>query len=245
MEEDTPKQNKVELLCSLWNDMTINEQKSACGLLNLYSINDIAFRKIFFENYDMVTEDDIDKDYKGLNYLSWAKAYRMLIERDPSATYEVLRNEDGFVWEQFGTFMVRTKIYAFGKVKEMWLSVMDNAHNPVKLEKLTSNLISNSIMRCLTKNIAMFGIGLKLYEKEDIPKESDNSSTLTKANKEKKKTSKDKLVELCKDVIAQDSANRDKVNNILKKYEPQKGMISKFKVQQVKEAIEEIEKLKK
>ena len=85
----------------------------------------------------------------------------------------------------------------------------------------------------------------KLYEKEDIPKESDNSSTLTKANKEKKKTSKDKLVELCKDVIAQESENRDKVNNILKKYEPQKGMISKFKVQQVKEAIEEIEKLKK
>ena len=44
MEEDTPKENKVELLCSLWNNMTINEQKSACELLNLYSVNDITFR---------------------------------------------------------------------------------------------------------------------------------------------------------------------------------------------------------
>lgn len=207
--------------------------------------NSEEFSRVFFENYDMVTEDDIDHDYKGLGYLSWATAYRMLIEKDPDAEYEILENEHGFIWEQYGTFLVRTRVHAFGRSRDMWLSIMDNSHNAVKAEKLTSNLVNNAIMRCLTKNIAMFGIGLKLYEKEDIPKESDNASKLTLDNKEKKKTPSDKLTDLCKEVISQEATNRDKVNAILKKYEPQKGAISKFTAQQIKDATAEIKKLLK
>lgn len=201
-------------------------------------------RQILISNYTTVTEDDIKQDYKGLNYLPWAKAWRLLLEKDPDADYDVLENENGFIFEQFGTLMVKTQITAFGKTRKMWYSIMDNKHNAVKIENLNSNLLNNAIMRCLTKNIAMFGIGLGLYEGEDIPKDSENSSEITKQNKKNKTNPKETLKELCNKIVLANSENKPKIMAILTKYEPNKGLISKMKVEEAKKAIKEIEDLK-
>ena len=135
----------------------------------------------FLEFYNAISQEDIDKNYKGLDYISWANAYRMLIEADIDATYQVLENEKGFIFEQFGMLFVKTQVTAFGQTKMMWLPIMNNNHIAVKIEQMTGNQVNTSIMRCLTKNIAMFGIGLKLYVGEDIPKDDE---VATKKSKE-------------------------------------------------------------
>lgn len=215
-------------------------------------------REQFAKNYDMVVSDDIKQNFKGLRYLSWAKAWRLLKEQDPSATYNILPSDNGIIWEQLGTYIVRTMVKAFGETKEMWLPIMDNNHNAVKLEPydiklknstqhvdaMDSTHVNNTLMRCLTKNIAMFGIGLKLYEGEDIPQESEEMSEITKKKKESKMTPQEKLSQLCKDILAKDENKRVKILEILKKYEP-KGNPKKMTAQQAKEAYKKLEEFNK
>ena len=111
--------------------------------------------------------EEVDQDYKGLNYLSWASAYQLMMEQDPEATYEVVKAEDGMPYFSRGeTHMVFTRVTMFGTTKEMWLPIMDNKHNAVKVP--SSRDVSDNIMRCLVKNIAMFGIGLRLFKKEGL-----------------------------------------------------------------------------
>lgn len=89
--------------------------------------------------------------------------------------------------------IVFTSITAGGITHEMWLPVMDGANKAMRLEQYTYNVkkynkgmftgqyeekvvepatmfdINKTIMRCLTKNIAMFGLGLYIYAGEDLP----------------------------------------------------------------------------
>lgn len=92
-----------------------------------------------------------------------------------------------------------TKVTAGGITHEMWLPVMDGANNAMKKEPYTYQVkeyvwdnakrknvptgnmidkkveaytmfdINKTVMRCLTKNLAMFGLGLYIYAGEDLP----------------------------------------------------------------------------
>ncbi|MGL5981768.1 MAG: DUF1071 domain-containing protein, partial [Cetobacterium sp.] len=64
------------------------------------------------------------------------------------------------------TYMVKTKCCFNGVVKEMILPIMDNKNNSVSTPD--SRNVNDSLMRCLAKNIALFGIGLALYTGEDL-----------------------------------------------------------------------------
>lgn len=134
----------------------------------------------FKELYSCVKKDDADTTYKGLQYVSWSTAWKYLLLNDPTANYEIIEKPDGgVVWEEYGTFLVKTSVTAFGKTIKMHLPIMDSNHDPVRLEPYTLNkrnipglnsrILNDNIMRCLAKNIAMFGIGLPLYVKEDLP----------------------------------------------------------------------------
>ena len=101
-----------------------------------------------------------------LSYLSWAWAVDYLLQEDSTAWWEF---EEPM---QFGdTVMVRCKLHAFGKTIQMHLPVMDNRNNAVKSPD--SRKISDAMMRCLTKAIACFGIGLYVYAGEDLPSDVD------------------------------------------------------------------------
>ncbi len=209
----------------------------------------------FLSLYNSITQEDIDKNYKGLDYISWANAYRMLLEQDIDAEYEVEENENGFIFEQFGICFVKTKVTAFGKTKKMWLPIMDNNHRAVKLENMTGNQVNTSIMRCLAKNIAMFGIGLKLYVGEDKPKDEDSvTATTAKAPTKSKKEAKQpterekmetEIVDICRDLSAKHGEEvKAKCIDILKKYEPTKGSTKQMKDADIPKVLEEIKKLK-
>lgn len=121
----------------------------------------------FEELYKLDIKKDVEKDYKGLSYLSWASSYKLAMEQDPDMKYEILEDTDGLPFFTRGTVnLVKTKVTMFGETKSMILCIMDNKHNSV--ESPTSRQVNDNIMRCLTKNIAMFGIGLPLYVGEDL-----------------------------------------------------------------------------
>lgn len=125
-------------------------------------------KKENFENlYNIDLKKYIEKDYKGLSYLSWATAYKIAMEKDPTMTYQVYTDTDGLPFFSRGNVhFVKTRIVMFGEIKEMMLPVMDNKHNAVT--EPNSRQINDNIMRCLVKNLAMFGLGLSLYIKEDL-----------------------------------------------------------------------------
>lgn len=124
-------------------------------------------KELFESMYMLDLSGKVEKDYKGLNYISWANAYKLAMERDPEFKFEVLEDSDGFpLFSRGGCHMVKTVVTMFGETKKMFLPVMDNKHRAV--ENPDSRDVNDTIMRCLVKNIALFGIGLSLYVGEDL-----------------------------------------------------------------------------
>ena len=101
--------------------------------------------------------------------------------------------------EEIG-YMVYTSVTAGGLTYEMWLPVMDGANKAMKLKPYTYTVadwqwdevqrkkvkvgdiektvdaismfdINKAVMRCLVKNLAMFGLGLYIYAGEDLPED--------------------------------------------------------------------------
>ena len=138
----------------------------------------------------------------GLNYLSWANAIAEFKKVHPNMTFEVKKFENGlpYVYDENTGYMVFTSVTVDGLTLEMWLPVMDSANNAMKSKPYTIKTkykefsvqaatmfdINKTIMRCLTKNLAMFGLGLRVYNGEDLPEEVQHFEPpkKTKAKKE-------------------------------------------------------------
>lgn len=121
-----------------------------------------------------------------LSYLSWANAWAELKKRFPDATYVIKRYGEAqlpYVYDPITGFMVFTEMTIEGITYEMWLPVMDGANKAMKSEPYEYSTrygtktvdaatmfdINKTIMRCLVKNVAMFGLGLYIYAGEDLP----------------------------------------------------------------------------
>ena len=107
----------------------------------------------------------------GLTYLSWAWAWAEVLKHDPSATWIVYNygpdgSQQPCMWIG-DTAMVHTSVTISGLRRECMLPVMDNRNSAVK--NPDARKISDAIMRCMTKAIAMHGLGLYIYAGEDLP----------------------------------------------------------------------------
>jgi hypothetical protein len=107
----------------------------------------------------------------GLPYLSWAWAWAEVLKIDPAATWVVHQygpqgSEQPCMWIG-DTAMVHTSVTIHQVRRECLLPVMDNKNNAVKSPD--ARKISDAIMRCMTKAIAMHGLGLYIYAGEDLP----------------------------------------------------------------------------
>lgn len=139
----------------------------------------------FKELFDLDVAEYVAKDYKGLSYISWSNAYKLMMEADSKATWKLLADEDGFpCFTKGDNHIVMTEVTMFGETKGMFLPVMDNKHNAVGKGKMNSRHIGDSIMRCLVKNIALFGLGLRLYCGMDIIDYEDLKKKLKALDKE-------------------------------------------------------------
>lgn len=150
-------------------------------------------QKEMFEKLSHIDVGDKTDKKNGLTYLSWAWAWQEFKKVCPDATYEIKKftnsnGEQTFYFEDgdFGV-MVWTSVTANGLTYDMWLPVMDSANKPMKRTEYENKGktiapcsmfdINKTIMRCLVKNIAMFGLGLYIYAGEDLPEEQKKPCT--------------------------------------------------------------------
>jgi hypothetical protein len=129
-----------------------------------------------------VNVNDHIKKKNNLSYLSWAYAVDELLQLDPSATWEYRFGKQPVVtamdttvfldvpYVRIGdTAMVFCTVNAFGVSRTAQLPVMDHRNKPIP--NPDSFQLNNAMQRCLVKAIALHGLGLYIYEGEDIPEE--------------------------------------------------------------------------
>ena len=117
---------------------------------------------------DINVNDKVEKK-NNLSYLSWAWAWAEVKKYSPDANYEIVKfNGLPYVYDEKTGYMVYTKVTIEGLTHEMWLPVMDYK-NKAMIDNATMFDINKTIMRCLTKNLAMHGLGLYIYAGEDLP----------------------------------------------------------------------------
>lgn len=141
----------------------------------------------FLELLQLNVNDKVEKRNNGkveLTYLSWSYAVAEFTKAYPDFKYEV-KFFDGkpYIYDEQTGYMVFTSITADGQTKEMFLPVMDGNNKSMKsvgydyqtkngtktVAPATMFDINKTIMRCLVKNMAMFGLGLYIYSGEDLP----------------------------------------------------------------------------
>lgn len=176
-------------------------------------------KKTTWEVLSAINCNDKTEKKNGLTYLSWAWAWGIVKEKCPDANYKV-RQYDGkpYLFDPNLGYMVTTEVTINGETIEMSLPVMDSANKAQKHEPYTWGKynktceaatmfdINTAIMRCLTKNLAMFGLGHYIYAGEDIPQQIENTVELQQSL-----------------MLASDEANKaktvDELQNVWNKYD--------------------------
>lgn len=127
-----------------------------------------------FEEVFAINVNDKTEKKGNLTYLSWAWAWAEFKKIYPKATYAVDKFDGTYCTgnENLG-YMVRTEVFADDLSYEMWLPIMDMRNNAILKPKMTE--VNKTIMRCLTKNLAMFGLGLYIYAGEDLPESEEET----------------------------------------------------------------------
>lgn len=158
-------------------------------------------RAIMFNALSNLDLSDKCEKRESLTYLSWANAWSEFKSAYPSATYRILKNEDGLPYfsdPDLG-IMVFTEVTVDDVTHQMWLPVMDSKNKAMKLQPYTYQVwdnykkayvektvqgasmfdINKTLMRCLVKNLAMFGLGLYIFQGDDLPEKSADDTTLS------------------------------------------------------------------
>lgn len=146
-----------------------------------------AKAKEIFDTLFAVDVSAYTDERKGLTYLSWAHAVSETMKRYPAMSYRVERfgeNKVPYLYDPKTGYMVFTEVTIEGITKEMWLPVLDTNNKAmldhpytydtknqkgIKVEAATAYDLNKAIMRCLVKNLAVFGLGLYIYNKDDLP----------------------------------------------------------------------------
>ncbi len=232
-------------------DLTSLESNNNYCLNNVSSDNSLPKNKelsrgenVFKELYAINVNEYIEKK-NNLSYLSWTYAWAQAKKRFPTLTYKIhLFGEQQlpYVYDENTGYMVFTDVTVDGLTHSMWLPVMDGANKAMKnkpytydtrykkgiiVESATMFDINKTIMRCLVKNLAMFGLGLYIYSGEDLPEAQEE---IKEAKQEKKNIADIETVNLLIDEIEKYNGQAQKLKQ---------GILTKYKVKELSELSEE------
>lgn len=98
-------------------------------------------------------------------YLSWTWAWATLKENYPTSTYKFLDNEI----HADGSVTTHCQVTIEDLSHTMWLAVTD--FNNKAIPNPSCDDIASNKMRCLTKCLAMFGLGHYIYANESFPRQ--------------------------------------------------------------------------
>ena len=113
--------------------------------------------------------DKIEKKMN-LSFLSWSFAWETMMNNFPDAQYTFYENQETgvpYVVLPDGTAEVRCRVSIGSLAREMWLPVMDFKNKAVSNPDAMD--LNKAKMRCLTKCLAMWGLGLYIYAGSDLP----------------------------------------------------------------------------
>ena len=148
--------------------------------------NKSVFETLNAINVNGMTEKKKQTNGTTLTYLSWSSAWQVVKEKFPDVEYEIERNPETnlpYWYDPLTGYMVFTKVTIGNQTHEMWLPVMDATNHAMKSEPYevktryktytvpaaTMTDINKACMRCLVKNLSMFGLALYIYQGEDLP----------------------------------------------------------------------------
>ena len=191
---------------------------------------------VFEELNAINVNDKTEKKKSGgteLTYLSWTWAWAEVKKRYPDAHYEIMMH-DGlpYVYDENTGYMVFTTVTIDGISHMMWLPVMDGANKAMKskpytystkyngektVEAATMFDVNKTIMRCLVKNLAMFGLGLYIYAGEDLPEtEAEEQKTAQEVAKKKLEKIDAGQIEELKKTLSENGIDEDFVLSLYK-----------------------------
>lgn len=170
------------------------------------------------------------KSKNGLNYLSWAACWSEVKKMFPDATFKIyeelikitetvegksVEKEIHRPWFDDGnTGWVKTGVTINDIEHIEELPIMDFKNKSITASNITSADANKAIQRSLTKACARHGLGLYIYEGEDLPEETKEVGILQAEIMDiiKKKSAlsdeaKEKVAKTCKD--ADENANGD------------------------------------
>lgn len=126
--------------------------------------------------YQSLSELDMTgkhKEKNHLTYLPWASAWAAVKAIYPDAVFDVVRSPEGNrYWTDGKTCSVQTYVSIDGLVQKETLAVMDHRNQSIPVDAITSTAVDKSIRRCLTKNLALFGLDLNLWIGEELSDEA-------------------------------------------------------------------------
>ncbi len=156
-------------------------------------------KSVFETLFEINVNDHIEKK-KDLTYLSWPYAWAEVKKKYPNANYKIHlfgEKQLPYVFDEGTGYMVFTDVTINDLTHTMWLPVMDSANKTMKSTSYTYNTkfkkdilveaatmfdVNKAIMRCLVKNLAMFGLGLYIYSGEDLPEVETEKISIKDAN---------------------------------------------------------------
>lgn len=214
----------------------------------------MATEKTVFETLSAINVNDKTEKKNGCTYLSWSWAWATVKKLYPDANYMVHKyNNKPYIFDEHLGYMVSTSVAIKGETIEMQLPVMDGANKAQKhipyqyevadmkwddqqrkkvkvgaiikhVEGATMFDINTAIMRCLVKNLAMFGLGLYIYSGEDLPEHKEEQKELPMLDETHEKYSSvlqsvsdgKATVEYVKSKFTISKALEEKLNNLTK-----------------------------
>ena len=130
--------------------------------------------KSVFEMLNEINVSDRIEKKGRLNYLSWAWAWGELKKRFPDASSRVYERDDGRIyWDDGKTCWVKCSVTVQGQEIIEYLPIMDSRNTSIPLENVTSMDVNKTIQRCITKAIGRHGLGLYIYQGEDLPEDTE------------------------------------------------------------------------
>ncbi|HDA2603730.1 TPA: DUF1071 domain-containing protein [Staphylococcus aureus] len=139
-----------------------------------------------FEQLNSKNVNDHTEQKNGLTYLAWSYAHQELKKIDPNYTVKVhefphpdISTENYFV-PYLATsegYFVQVSVTVKDSTETEWLPVLDFRNKSLAKGSATTFDINKAQKRCFVKASALHGLGLYIYNGEELPSASDNDIT--------------------------------------------------------------------
>ncbi|HAR4484178.1 TPA: DUF1071 domain-containing protein [Staphylococcus aureus] len=139
-----------------------------------------------FEQLNSKNVNDHTEQKNGLTYLAWSYAHQELKKIDPNYTVKVHEfphpdiNTGNYFVPYLATpegYFVQVSVTVKDSTETEWLPVLDFRNKSLAKGSATTFDINKAQKRCFVKASALHGLGLYIYNGEELPSASDNDIT--------------------------------------------------------------------